>query len=268
LECAIGLGQSRRTGLLGVTQVPEPTAADHRGQGRRGGETRRVLLSGQAIDRERAPTSGEHRDQPLVTHGTHQAIERHRRDRVEHRAQLPTEAAVGGQQRITGYGRAPLAIAQDDMREHGEHRCARRARYPPDGHPAQTNAPIVGVAGQAPTAATRRLVLNLKAQRPHDGEDTREKRLAIAQQLKVRCFVSTSDGDGPVFTGLAGGVSPGPPQVTWAMQGMTKDEDKAAQFQEDRGGGTLPLNPMECGKPRIKLPLTEEAPLSTVLSTC
>ena len=30
---------------------------------------------------------------------------------------------------------------------------------------------------------------------------------------------------------------------------MTKDEDKAAQFQEDRsGGGTLPLKSVECDK--------------------
>jgi hypothetical protein len=31
------------------------------------------------------------------------------------------------------------------------------------------------------------------------------------------------------------------------MQWMTKDEDKASQFQEDRGGGTLPLKSVECG---------------------
>jgi len=87
---------------------------------------------------------------------------------------------------------------------------------------------------------------NLKAKRQHESEDTLEKRLAIAQQLKVRCFVSKIDGDGPVFTGLAGCVSHGHPQVTWSMQWITKDEDKASQFQEDRGGETLPLKSVEC----------------------
>src|SRR6266852_3974654 len=41
LEHAIGLGKSRRTGLLGVPQVPEYTAADHRGQVHLVGETMR-----------------------------------------------------------------------------------------------------------------------------------------------------------------------------------------------------------------------------------
>jgi hypothetical protein len=30
------------------------------------------------------------------------------------------------------------------------------------------------------------------------------------------------------------------------MQWVTKAEDKASQFQEDRGGGTLPLKSVEC----------------------
>ena len=108
------------------------------------------------------------------------------------------------------------------------------------------------MAGQAPTAATSRPVFNLKAKRQHEGEDTLEKRLAIAQQLKVRCFVSKIDGDGPVFTGLAGCVSHGHPQVRSSMQCITKDEVKASQFQEDRGvGGALPLKSVECAKINI-----------------
>ncbi len=32
------------------------------------------------------------------------------------------------------------------------------------------------------------------------------------------------------------------------MSWVTKDEDKASQFQEDRGsGGTVPLKSVECG---------------------
>jgi hypothetical protein len=46
------------------------------------------------------------------------------------------------------------------------------------------------VAGQAPTTATGRLVGELKAKGQHEGEDTLEKCLPIAKQLKVRGFVS------------------------------------------------------------------------------
>lgn len=39
------------------------------------------------------------------------------------------------------------------------------------------------VTRQAPAPATRRLVLELQAKRQHEGEDTLEKRLPIAQEL-------------------------------------------------------------------------------------
>jgi HSP20 family protein len=48
--------------------------------------------------------------------------------------------------------------------------------------------------------------------------------------------------------GLAGGGSHGHPQVTGSMSWVTKDADKVSPLQEDRGGGTLPLKPVECGK--------------------
>ncbi len=51
----------------------------------------------------------------------------------------------------------------------------------------------MGVASQAPTAATGRLVCELKAKRQHEGEHTLEERLPIAQQLKVP--------DSPGFSG-------------------------------------------------------------------
>jgi hypothetical protein len=91
-------------------------------------------------------------------------------------------------------------------------------------------------------------VLQLEAKGHQAGEDAREQRLAIAQSLKVRGFVSKIDGHGPVFTGLAGDVSHGHPQVPGSMSWVTKDEDKTSQFHEDRGGGrTLPLKSVECG---------------------
>src|SRR5262252_2231736 len=83
-------------------------------------------------------------------------------------------------------------------------RFARRALYPPDGDSTQPDPDIMGVAGQAPTSATGRLVCELKANGHHEGEDTLQKRLAIAKQLKVGRFVSKIDGDGPVFSRRCG----------------------------------------------------------------
>ena len=44
---------------------------------------------------------------------------------------------MGGQQGIAGDLRAHLAIAQDEVRQDGEHRFTRRALDPPDGDPTQ-----------------------------------------------------------------------------------------------------------------------------------
>jgi hypothetical protein len=65
------------------------------------------------------------------------------------------------------------------------------------------------VAGQAPTAATGRLVLELKAQGQHEGDDQFHKGLAVAKQVKVRGFILEIHGDGAVFAGLAGSGSHG-----------------------------------------------------------
>ena len=190
LKLAIGLGKGRRTGLLGVAQMPEHAATDNRGQIHLLRETAAVLFIGQEIDGQGQPTPGQHGDQTLVAKRTDEAIERHGRDMVEHRAQLQTEAAMRGQQGIAGHLRAHLAIAQDEVREDREHRFTRGALDPPDGEPTQPDTDIMGVAGQAPAAATGRLVLELKAQGQEEGEDTFDKRLAIAKQLKVGRFVS------------------------------------------------------------------------------
>ena len=70
---------------------------------------------------------------------------------------------------------------------------------------------IMRVARQASPSATGRLVLELKAKRQHEGEDTLEKGLAITKQLKVGRFVLEIDGESPVFAGLASGVAHGLP---------------------------------------------------------
>jgi hypothetical protein len=44
-----------------------------------------------------------------------------------------TQSAVSGQQGIAGHLGAHLAIAQDEVRQDGEHGFARRTLDPPDG---------------------------------------------------------------------------------------------------------------------------------------
>jgi len=104
---------------------------------------------------------------------------------VEHRAQLQTEAAVRGQQRITGDLRSHLAIAENEVGEHREHHATRGALDAPDGEPAQTDSDVMRVARQTPTAATHGLVCELKAQGEEKGPHTFDKGLAISQELKV-----------------------------------------------------------------------------------
>ena len=80
----------------------------------------------------------------------------------------------------------------------------RRALDPPDGEPTQPDPGIMRVAGQAPAPATGGLVFQLKAEGHEKGEDTFEKRLAIAKQLKVGRFVLKIDGDVSGFRGSGG----------------------------------------------------------------
>src|SRR5215831_14810833 len=133
---------------------------------------------------------------------------------IEHRTQLQAQAAMGGQEGIARDLRPHLTIAQDEMRQHGEHRMTRRALEAPDGHPTQAHAEIMRVARQASTTTTHRLVLELKAARQDEGEHEFDKRLAIVQELKVGRFMLKINSDGAVFSGLAGpivhGSSSGP----------------------------------------------------------
>jgi len=85
------------------------------------------------------------------------------------------------------------------VREDREHGFAPRTLDAPDGETAQPDAHYVRVTGQA-AAATGRLVFELKAKGQEKGEDTIEKRLAVAKQLVVRRFVVKIDGDGPVVS--------------------------------------------------------------------
>src|SRR2546430_15475538 len=117
---------------------------------------------------------------------------------VEDRAQLETEAAMGGQQRIPSDLRSHLTIAQDEVGEDREHGAARGALEPPDGDPTETDTRIMGVTCEAPAAATGRLVEELKAQGQEKGEDAFDKRLPVTKELKVGRFVLKIDSDGAV----------------------------------------------------------------------
>jgi hypothetical protein len=121
----------------------------------------------------------------------------------------------------SGDGAAWAAVPQDEVRQDREHRFACGALDTPDGETTQPDADIMGVARQAPPAATGRLVLELKAKRQNEGEDTLEKRLPIAKELKVRRFVSKIHGDGAVVSrrfGRCAQVSPLCYQVSQAEE--------------------------------------------------
>ncbi len=105
---------------------------------------------------------------------------------VDDRAQFQTEAAVGGHQGIAGDLRSHLAVAQDEVRQDGEHRFAPRTLDTPDRDSAKTDAHIMGVARQASAPATGRFVFQLKAKSEEKSDHTFDKRFAIAKQLKVR----------------------------------------------------------------------------------
>jgi hypothetical protein len=219
LELLIRLGQGRRTGVFGVAQMPEHTATDNRGQIHLLGETVAVLFIRQDIDGEGQTTPGQNRDDTLVAEGADQAIEGHRRDLTDDRTAFQTEPTMRRQRGVASDIRSHLARAQDEMRQDGEHRFARRALYPPDGDPTQTDAHIMRVAGQTPASATGRLVGELNADGQDEGQHTFEKRFPVAKQLNVGRFILKIDGDGTIYACLCGcfpHVSPSGHQVSSA----------------------------------------------------
>ena len=88
---------------------------------------------------------------------------------------------MGGQEGIARDLGSYLAIAQDEVRQDGEHGFARRTLDPPDGHPTQADTDVMGMARQAPASTTGGLVGELKADGEDEGQHTFEKRLTIAK---------------------------------------------------------------------------------------
>ena len=86
-----------------------------------------------------------------------------------------------GQEGIAGHLRSHLAIAQDEMRQDGEHGFAPRALETPDADATQPDPHIMRVARQAPAPATGGLVNELKAKGQEKSENEFDKRFAIAK---------------------------------------------------------------------------------------
>jgi hypothetical protein len=92
-----------------------------------------------------------------------------------------------------------------------EHRFARGALHAPDRHPIQTDPDVMGVARQVPSRLTGGLVCKLKPEGHDEGDDTFDKRPAIAQQAKIGGFILEINGDGTVFPWWFGLASHGSP---------------------------------------------------------
>ena len=86
------------------------------------------------------------------------------------------------------------------MRQDREHGLACGALHPPNGETTQADTDVMGMTRQAPATATGGLVGELKAQ----GEDTFDKRFAVAKELNVGRFIVEIDGDGAVVPRLCG----------------------------------------------------------------
>jgi hypothetical protein len=113
-------------------------------------------------------------------------------------------------QGLTGSLRCEMVIAQDERGEDRARRFARRALYPPDAHPTQTETDLMRMPCQAPAAMTGRLVFALAAEGQEASDDPLEKRLPVFNHAKLSRFVSKLDGDGAIFAGPFGGL----PQVS------------------------------------------------------
>ena len=75
------------------------------------------------------------------------------------------------------------------MWQDGEDRLAGGALDAPDGQPTQADSGVMGMAREAPAAATGALVGELKPKREDERQDELDKRLAVVHELKVSGFV-------------------------------------------------------------------------------
>lgn len=211
LKLAIGLGQGRRTGLLGVAQMANHAATDNRREVHVVCQTLTVLFLSHEIRRQRQTTPCQHRNSTLLAEGADETIKGHGGDMADDRAPLQTEPSMHPEQGCFGCVRTHGAIAQDKVGEDREHRATRSTLDAPERHPRQTDTDRMRVARQTSSAATGGLVFQLKAEGEDESRHRCDKGLAVGKELKGGRLVLKIDGDGPVFAGLAGFVSQGSP---------------------------------------------------------
>jgi hypothetical protein len=155
---------------------------------------------------------------------------------------------MGGQEGIADRLGSHLAVAQDEMGQHGEDRLASRALHAPDGETAKPHAGIMGVAGQRATAVTGRLVCELEAKGEEKGQDTLDERLGIAKELRVGGLIVEIDSDRTILACRFGGLCHVSSPMGWRWMRMRHDEANVLKDQPYCGMlRTLPLNPGESG---------------------
>jgi hypothetical protein len=218
---AIGLGQGRRPHLLAVAQRPAHAAPDTRREGHVVGQTMAGLCISQDRRRPGQTTPCPHRDEMLVAEGADATRDGHGGDMAADRAQFPTEPSRPREQGGVDGVRTHGARAQDQGGEDRAHRATRGTLAAPARPPMQTDANIMRVARQTPSAATGCLVCQLKAEGEAERHPQCAKGVAGGTELKGGCFVRKIDGDGPVFAcrfGCFPQVLPPGHQVSYAHE--------------------------------------------------
>jgi hypothetical protein len=144
--------------------MPDHAAMDNRREVHLLSEAAAVLLIGQEVDGQSQPAPGQYGHETLLAERADETIDRHGREMIDDRTEFQTQSTVRRQQGMAGDLRTHLAVAQDEVRQDREHGFAHRTLDTPDGDPAQADTDVMGMACQAPAAATGRLVGELKAE--------------------------------------------------------------------------------------------------------
>jgi hypothetical protein len=125
---------------------------------------------------------------------------------------------------------------------------AGRTLNPPDREATEADSDIMGVARQASTTVTGRLVGELEAKSKEKGHNELNERFAIAQQLQVGGVILEIDGNRAVFSCRFGGIAHVLSLWYRVLNVIRHDAGNALRFQENRDEiRVLPLNPLECG---------------------
>jgi hypothetical protein len=104
----------------------------------------------------------------------------------------------------------------------------------------------MGMAGEAATTVTGRLMVELKAQREDEGQDELDKRLAIAQEFCVGNLIVEVDGHGAVLSGRFSDLGHVASPCGWPSVWIRHGEADVLKNQADGERiGASPLNPME-----------------------